>query len=223
MSWASATFAANPNANAIRWGTTYNFRFDANSAPTAGTITIGPFKDAGSVQTQGDVPGGSTPPATPYCFGDGSLATACPCANSGAAFHGCENSETTGGALAYATGSLAPDSLVITSLGERASAFSLFVQGDASTASGAVFGDGVLCVGGNLMRIGTSNASAGIATYPHAGDLAIRAKSAALGDVIPAGGVRYYQVYYRDPEPTFCGSPTGSTFNASNGVIVTWP
>jgi hypothetical protein len=223
MSWATSTFAQNPNGNAIRWGTTYNFRFDANSAPMTGMITIGTFKDAGSVQAQGDVPGGSPPPATPYCFGDGSLATSCPCGNSGATFHGCENSETTGGALAYAAGSLSPDSLVITSSGERASAYSLFIQGDASNANGAVFGDGVLCVGGALKRIGVNHASAGIATYPQAGDLAIRAKSAALGDVIPPGGVRYYQVYYRDPDVNFCSSPTGSTFNASNGVIVTWP
>jgi hypothetical protein len=223
LSWATTPFAQNPNANAIRWGTTYNFRFDANSAPTPGSITIGTFKSLQSVQAQVDVPGGTPPPATPFCFGDGSLATACPCGNSGSTFHGCENSETTGGALAYAAGSLAPDSLVITCSGERASAYTIFLQGDASSANGAVYGDGLLCVGGVLKRIGINHASAGIATYPQAGDLAIRAKSASLGDVIPPGGVRYYQVYYRDPEPTFCPSPTGSTFNASNGVIVTWP
>ncbi len=38
------TFAANPNANAVRWGTLYNFRFDANVAPRMGNITLGLFK-----------------------------------------------------------------------------------------------------------------------------------------------------------------------------------
>src|SRR5205823_13017863 len=38
------TFAQNQNANAIRFGTLYNFRFDSNSAPQATNATIGFFK-----------------------------------------------------------------------------------------------------------------------------------------------------------------------------------
>ncbi|RIK65192.1 MAG: hypothetical protein DCC65_12750 [Planctomycetota bacterium] len=38
------TYAQNQNANALRWGTMYNFRFDAPSAPTSGNIKIGLFK-----------------------------------------------------------------------------------------------------------------------------------------------------------------------------------
>ncbi len=41
------TFAENPNANALRWSTLYNFRFDANSPPTAADATIGLFKSGG--------------------------------------------------------------------------------------------------------------------------------------------------------------------------------
>lgn len=44
ISWATQTFAANPNANAIRWSTTYNFRFRANVAPTNGLLNITSFK-----------------------------------------------------------------------------------------------------------------------------------------------------------------------------------
>ncbi len=38
------TYAQNINANALRFDTTYNFRFDCNRAPTTGNATIGFFK-----------------------------------------------------------------------------------------------------------------------------------------------------------------------------------
>lgn len=44
LTWATETFATNANANALRWGTLYNFRFDANSPPQAATGTIGLFR-----------------------------------------------------------------------------------------------------------------------------------------------------------------------------------
>jgi hypothetical protein len=44
LSWSSETFAQNQNANAIRWGTLYNFRFDSNRPPQAANATIGFFK-----------------------------------------------------------------------------------------------------------------------------------------------------------------------------------
>jgi hypothetical protein len=39
--WATQSFAENPNANALRWGTLYNFRFDAASPPVDGNLTLG--------------------------------------------------------------------------------------------------------------------------------------------------------------------------------------
>ena len=44
LTWSSETFAQNQNANAIRWGTLYNFRFDSNRPPQAANATIGFFK-----------------------------------------------------------------------------------------------------------------------------------------------------------------------------------
>ncbi len=44
LSWNSETLAQNPNANAIRWGTLYNFRFDSNKPPQAANATLGFFK-----------------------------------------------------------------------------------------------------------------------------------------------------------------------------------
>lgn len=42
--WETTPFATNPNANALRWSTMYNFRFDANAAPATATATLGLFK-----------------------------------------------------------------------------------------------------------------------------------------------------------------------------------
>jgi len=64
------TFAQNPNANALRWSTLYNFRFDADQPPTAVEATLGLFKpsagnpDSVTVAAQG--------PAAPVvvCLGD---------------------------------------------------------------------------------------------------------------------------------------------------------
>ncbi len=47
--WNCETLAQNPNANAIRWGTLYNFRFDSSAAPAASTANIGFFKTGSPV------------------------------------------------------------------------------------------------------------------------------------------------------------------------------
>ncbi|MCH9002668.1 MAG: hypothetical protein IIC02_08855 [Planctomycetes bacterium] len=48
IKWSTASFDEDPNANALRWGTLYNFRFRANVPPTSTrsgtTITLGLFK-----------------------------------------------------------------------------------------------------------------------------------------------------------------------------------
>jgi hypothetical protein len=47
VAWEMVTASPADNSNALRWGTMYNFRFDANSPPVAGTISMDLFK-AGS-------------------------------------------------------------------------------------------------------------------------------------------------------------------------------
>jgi len=49
LSWSAETFTQNQNANAIRWGTLYNFRFDSNRPPAAANATIGFFKTGAPV------------------------------------------------------------------------------------------------------------------------------------------------------------------------------
>ncbi|MFL2857887.1 MAG: proprotein convertase P-domain-containing protein [Planctomycetota bacterium] len=43
ITWSTNTHATNVNANAIRWGTTYNFRFTTTSPPVPANLTIGLF------------------------------------------------------------------------------------------------------------------------------------------------------------------------------------
>lgn len=47
ISWSTADHGTNPVANALRWGTLYNFRFDANRPPQTSDIVLSMFK-AGS-------------------------------------------------------------------------------------------------------------------------------------------------------------------------------
>ena len=66
MTWNCESLAQNPNANAIRFGTLYNFRFDADQPPQSANATVGFFK-TGSPMTVGiQAPGGGgTPTPTP--------------------------------------------------------------------------------------------------------------------------------------------------------------
>jgi hypothetical protein len=49
MTWNSETFAQNPNANAIRWGTLYNIRFDSDRPPMYMNATVGFLKTGSPV------------------------------------------------------------------------------------------------------------------------------------------------------------------------------
>jgi Carboxypeptidase regulatory-like domain len=62
MTWSSETFAQNPNANAIRWGTLYNFRFDSNSPPQTANATVGFYKTGAPITVQVQAPGGLAAP-----------------------------------------------------------------------------------------------------------------------------------------------------------------
>lgn len=163
-----------------------------------------------------------TKPGESFCFGDGSRATPCPCANPGVTGHGCENSIGTGGAQLHASGTTSPDTVVLTSTGERPTSLTIFLQGNSEIVGGVVFGDGVRCAGGTLKRLYVKSAIGGVATAPQTGDPSITTRSAAAGDPLAPGAVRYYQTYYRDPDPAFCPTPPGNTFNSSNGRIITW-
>jgi hypothetical protein len=65
ITWNSETFAHNQNANAIRWGTLYNFRFDSDQPPQSVNATIGFFKTGSPITVAIQAPtGGATPTPT---------------------------------------------------------------------------------------------------------------------------------------------------------------
>jgi plastocyanin len=163
------------------------------------------------------------PPGSPFCPGDGTLSTLCPCSNFGSAGRGCANSEPGNqGARLESTGTVSPDTVVLSTSGERSSSLSIFMQGDVQNASGILFGDGLRCTAGHTKRLYVKSASGGIASAPVSGDASITSRSATLGDPLLPGATRYYQTYYRDPDPSFCPSPVGAMFNVSSGQVITW-
>jgi hypothetical protein len=217
VTWACETQAQNANANAIRWQSTYNFRFDADVAPQAGSITLGLWKTGSpaAMNAAAEVPGGG-PTASAFCFGDGS-GTACPCGNASfvGANAGCLNSLGTPGQLMPSgTSSIGADTFVLVGTGMPNGA-ALYFQGTTEVAAGAgaAFGDGLRCAGGTTIRLAPKNNVLGASQYPDAGDAAISVRGTDA-----AGDVRTYQCWYRNAA-AFCQP---ETFNLTNGVRTTW-
>jgi hypothetical protein len=156
-------------------------------------------------------------PGVAFCSGDGT-ATACPCGNAGGAGRGCASSVDPSGSLLSATGfpSIGSDTSRLHSSGTPDSSL-LFYQGTQQLlgGAGAVFGDGVRCVGGPIRRLKIADAVSGDASIPvaSAGDPVL----SVMGG-ITAPGTATYQVWYRNAAP-FC---TPQTFNLSNGLEITW-
>jgi len=183
---------------------------------SGGTLVI----DVRSSQGSGSINGFQlvyAPSATPYCFGDGT-GTACPCANSGSAGRGCANSiQPAGGRLAGAGNvSIASDGLVLSGTGIP-NGPGLYFQGTTQLGggNGAVFGDGLRCAGGTVIRLGVIPAASNASQYPRPSlDLPVSQKGFCA-----AGDVRNYQLWYRDSDSSFC---TSNVFNLTNAVSVTW-
>jgi hypothetical protein len=159
---------------------------------------------------------GQATSATTYCSGDGS-ATACPCGNAGAAGNGCGSSVNPSGAHLSVTGtaSVASDSLVLHGSGMPDTSPVLYFQGTLKVngGNGNVFGDGLRCAGGTVIRLADKTNAGGASAYPQSGDAPI-----SVQGMISAGNVRDYQAWYRNIAP-FC---TTDTFNLTNGVELTW-
>jgi hypothetical protein len=179
--------------------------------PTAAIDAVGPgFVWLLRVDCQAATPG------ITFCPGDGS-GTACPCANSSAvgAASGCLNSLGLGGKLvATGTSSLTNDTISLGGSGMPNSS-ALYFQGTTQQTggNGAVFGDGLRCAGGGVIRLGTTANIAGASQYPFGANPQVSVKG-----LVTTPGTRTYQIWYRNAA-AFCSA---STFNLSNGWQITW-
>ncbi len=208
--------------------------FDDQLGPGPALYVSGSFSAADGLPSMGlaryaptGLPGCVGDPGVAFCFGDAldtQVTQVCPCANYGAPRHGCANSVNANGALLVATGSTAIDVgtgtdtvvLASSSMPATASLGSVFLQGDAEFAGGTVFGDGVRCVDGALVRLAYKPNLGGAAQFPEAGNLSLSQR----GGVVPGSGVvRAYQTYYRSASAVFCPP---ATFNVTNGVRILW-
>jgi hypothetical protein len=107
--------------------------------------------------------------------------------------------------------SVTNDTLTLRVSGLPATTTALLFQGTGATA--AVFGDGLRCASGTIVRLGTQPTVGGIAQWPVAGS-----PLAIAGAVPLAGGMRTYQAWYRN-SAAYC---TASVFNLTNGVQIDW-
>jgi hypothetical protein len=110
---------------------------------------------------------------------------------------------------------MAADTLQIFLSYVPAGAPTLLFQGTTRSAFTFGFGDGSLCTGGTITRIGVKFADgSGNAHWPGTGDPVL-----SVAGVVPSvGSYRYYQAYYRDAA-SYC---TIATHNISNGVYALW-
>lgn len=150
-----------------------------------------------------------------YCDGLNTGAASCPCGNDGDAGAGCGNSANLAGATLSASGTPDVSSDTVSLAVARVPAGVTCTLFQGTTQTSLVFGDGVRCAGGTLIRIRTKPASAGgTATWPTGAENDI-----SVTGLLPAtGGLRHYQVTYRN-SAFFC---VPATFNISNGVSVQW-
>ncbi len=156
------------------------------------------------------------PIVTTYCFGDG-FGTGCPCGNNTAFGNeeGCLNSLGVGGKLvASGVARINADTLVLQG-SQMPNASALYFQGttQVSGGNGTVFGDGLRCAGGTVIRLGTKFNAAGASQYPAGGDPSVSVKG-----LISVPGGRTYQVWYRNAA-SFCQP---ETFNLTDALSIAW-
>jgi hypothetical protein len=147
-----------------------------------------------------------------YCFGDGS-GTMCPCGNGASAGEGCANGTGSGAILsASGTTSVGAGDLVLSGSQLIASQPGLYFQGNNAVngGSGVTFGDGLRCAGGNVVRLQVK-----VADSSGASSTTIDIGSAGG---VSAGETKRYQLWYRDPQTSMCGT----TFNLTSGIEAVW-
>jgi hypothetical protein len=159
-------------------------------------------------------------PGTAFCFGDGS-GNACPCdpGQAGMPGQGCANSTGQGGRIeASGTPSVAADTITLHLSHLPGATTAIIFQGtlQQNGGQGSQLNDGLLCVNGTVIRLGTKTQTAGASDWGYgvAGDVPISVR----GQLPAPGGTRHYQGWYRNAA-SFC---TPSTSNYTNGWSIVW-
>lgn len=141
----------------------------------------------------------------------------CPCGNWGLTGRGCASSGNPAGAALKATGhpSATQGTVVLTATGVTGPG--LFFQGTSQFGAGygIIYGDGLLCAGGAITRLGVVFPVGSVLTYPGGttpGPIHIGGGPLAPGDV------RHYQCWYRDAA-VYCSA---GTFNLTQGITLAW-
>ncbi|MEY2746074.1 MAG: hypothetical protein RL112_1116 [Planctomycetota bacterium] len=162
------------------------------------------------------------------CNQGSSSTTACPCGSAGTGSStpdaGCPNSATSGATLtpfgnaalgagndtlAFIVGGLPPTTSCLVFQGTNVAQ----LTSGGITSYGTVFGDGLRCANGSIVRLGTGTSSGGNLLFPPAGTASLSTRGGLTGPT-----TRSYQVWYRNAS-AFC---TPSTFNLTNGLVVHW-
>ena len=81
----------------------------------------------------------------------------------------------------------------------------VYLRSTTSDPAGILFGDGITCLAGPLIRFGAQ--------------LSVDHLASATTATIAPGNTRYYACQYRNPAPGFCPP---AVFNISNGFVIHW-
>ena len=145
---------------------------------------------------------------TPFCF----CPQGAPCGNVDA-IRGCDNARGQGARLhAAGSASVSADDLRFATLIFPSGQSGVLFMG--TQAIEVPFGNGLRCIGGTVIRLGTKLNVGNTSSYPTGADPSVSVK----GMLPAAGGTRLYQIWYRNAA-AFC---TPSTFNLSNAITITW-
>ncbi len=130
---------------------------------------------------------------------------------------GCTNSTGQAGRLrAFGYPSVAYDTVALAASGLPASTTCLYIQATQQDngGNGTPLGDGLLCIGGSVLRLGSVTSVAGNSRFPGPAGPTLSVR----GGVPASGATLHYQLWYRNAA-NYC---TPATFNLTNAVTVAW-
>ena len=194
IEWSTETFASNPDANAVRWATLYNFRFDSAAAPEDVMATVTFFRPGTPSSMDASVYGpgaGSSCLMTTYCT------TSSNSVGSGSLISGLGST------------SVAANDFELVATGNPANQFGIFYMG--TSQSNVSFGNGVRCVATDITRFPLLQTDA----FGDVGYAVDNTAPPALGRIV-SGSTWNWQWWYRDP------MGGGARFNLSDGLNVTY-